>query len=147
MDDYTREMMDLKTLVTRTLEKKGVLAKIRVWINPLLLSSLMHFHSFLNSLINLTSKCSQIRYLLASFYVLFFLGKAWNNRGSCNLTIFGFYFVGVEIGVWIVNFLSFLVRKLKNRNFRSSCFFVVFHLHRREFTPSTDIENSISYDG
>lgn len=32
MDDYTREMMDLKTLVTRTLEKKGVLAKIRVTI-------------------------------------------------------------------------------------------------------------------
>jgi hypothetical protein len=30
MDDYTREMMDLKTLVTRTLEKKGVLARIRV---------------------------------------------------------------------------------------------------------------------
>lgn len=30
MDDYAREMMDLKTLVTRTLEKKGVLAKIRV---------------------------------------------------------------------------------------------------------------------
>ncbi|KAK4759969.1 hypothetical protein SAY87_023100 [Trapa incisa] len=30
MDDYTREMMDLKTLVTRTLEKKEVLAKIRV---------------------------------------------------------------------------------------------------------------------
>lgn len=30
MDDYTREMMDLKTLVTRSLEKKGVLAKIRV---------------------------------------------------------------------------------------------------------------------
>ncbi|PKA63294.1 Protein TONNEAU 1b [Apostasia shenzhenica] len=29
MDDYAREMMDLKTLVTRTLEKKGVLAKIR----------------------------------------------------------------------------------------------------------------------
>ncbi|KAG8390656.1 hypothetical protein BUALT_Bualt01G0106300 [Buddleja alternifolia] len=29
MDDYSREMMDLKTLVTRTLEKKGVLAKIR----------------------------------------------------------------------------------------------------------------------
>ncbi|XP_010556649.1 PREDICTED: protein TONNEAU 1a-like [Tarenaya hassleriana] len=29
MDDYTREMMDLKSLVTRTLEKKGVLAKIR----------------------------------------------------------------------------------------------------------------------
>lgn len=29
MDDYTREMMDLKTLITRTLEKKGVLAKIR----------------------------------------------------------------------------------------------------------------------
>ncbi|XP_018852604.2 protein TONNEAU 1a-like [Juglans regia] len=29
MDDYTRQMMDLKTLVTRTLEKKGVLAKIR----------------------------------------------------------------------------------------------------------------------
>jgi hypothetical protein len=32
MDDYTREMMDLKTLVTRTLEKKGVLAKIRVYL-------------------------------------------------------------------------------------------------------------------
>lgn len=32
MDDYTRQMMDLKTLVTRTLEKKGVLAKIRVSI-------------------------------------------------------------------------------------------------------------------
>lgn len=31
MDDYAREMMDLKTLVTRTLEKKGVLAKIRVY--------------------------------------------------------------------------------------------------------------------
>jgi hypothetical protein len=30
MDDYAREMMELKTLVTRTLEKKGVLAKIRV---------------------------------------------------------------------------------------------------------------------
>nr|ACU20401.1 unknown [Glycine max] len=29
MDDYTREMMDLKALVTRTLEKKGVLARIR----------------------------------------------------------------------------------------------------------------------
>ncbi|XP_052187559.1 protein TONNEAU 1a-like [Diospyros lotus] len=29
MDDYTREMMDLKTMVTRTLEKKGVLSKIR----------------------------------------------------------------------------------------------------------------------
>ncbi|PKA48515.1 Protein TONNEAU 1b [Apostasia shenzhenica] len=29
MDDYAREMMDLKTLVTRSLEKKGVLAKIR----------------------------------------------------------------------------------------------------------------------
>ncbi|XP_042444729.1 protein TONNEAU 1a-like [Zingiber officinale] len=29
MDDYAREMMDLKTLVTRTLEKKGVLARIR----------------------------------------------------------------------------------------------------------------------
>ncbi|KAJ6845954.1 stomatal closure-related actin-binding protein 1 [Iris pallida] len=29
MMDYAREMMDLKTLVTRTLEKKGVLAKIR----------------------------------------------------------------------------------------------------------------------
>ncbi|KAF3498812.1 hypothetical protein DY000_02056224, partial [Brassica cretica] len=37
MDDYTREMMDLKTLVTRTLEKKGVLAKIRVTLfSPLL---------------------------------------------------------------------------------------------------------------
>ncbi|KAH6832709.1 tonneau family protein [Perilla frutescens var. hirtella] len=35
MDDYTREMMDLKTLVTRTLEKKGVLAKIRVSIGAL----------------------------------------------------------------------------------------------------------------
>lgn len=32
MDDYAREMMELKTLVTRTLEKKGVLAKIRVQI-------------------------------------------------------------------------------------------------------------------
>ncbi|XP_042471269.1 protein TONNEAU 1a-like [Zingiber officinale] len=29
MDDYSREMMELKTLVTRTLEKKGVLARIR----------------------------------------------------------------------------------------------------------------------
>ncbi|KAK1396347.1 LisH domain-containing protein [Heracleum sosnowskyi] len=29
MDDYTREMMELKTLVTKSLEKKGVLAKIR----------------------------------------------------------------------------------------------------------------------
>ncbi|XP_072994157.1 protein TONNEAU 1a-like [Typha latifolia] len=29
MDDYAREMMDLKTLVTQSLEKKGVLAKIR----------------------------------------------------------------------------------------------------------------------
>lgn len=30
MDDYMREMVDLKTLVTKTLEKKGVLARIRV---------------------------------------------------------------------------------------------------------------------
>jgi hypothetical protein len=30
MDDYMREMGDLKTLVTKTLEKKGVLARIRV---------------------------------------------------------------------------------------------------------------------
>lgn len=29
MDDYMREMVDLKTLVTKTLEKKGVLARIR----------------------------------------------------------------------------------------------------------------------
>ncbi|XP_057862556.1 protein TONNEAU 1a isoform X2 [Cryptomeria japonica] len=29
MDDYMREMMDLKTLVTRSLEKKGILAKLR----------------------------------------------------------------------------------------------------------------------
>eukprot|EP00250_Pteridium_aquilinum_P029834 c40203_g1_i1 orf=209-934(+) len=29
MDEYAREMMDLKTLVTRTLEKRGVLARIR----------------------------------------------------------------------------------------------------------------------
>ena len=34
MDDYAREMMDLKTLVTRTLEKKGILAKIRVIPSP-----------------------------------------------------------------------------------------------------------------
>jgi hypothetical protein len=40
MDDYAREMMELKTLVTRTLEKKGVLAKIRV--------SPSHFASFLD---------------------------------------------------------------------------------------------------
>lgn len=38
MDDYAREMMDLKTLVTRTLEKKGVLAKIRVNLYSFLLS-------------------------------------------------------------------------------------------------------------
>jgi hypothetical protein len=30
MDDYMREMGELKTLVTKTLEKKGVLARIRV---------------------------------------------------------------------------------------------------------------------
>lgn len=42
MDDYTREMMDLKTLVTRTLEKKGVLAKIRVFSFPFFLIFL-HF--------------------------------------------------------------------------------------------------------
>ncbi|KAL2629647.1 hypothetical protein R1flu_014333 [Riccia fluitans] len=29
MDDYMKEMMDLKTLVTKSLEKKGVLARIR----------------------------------------------------------------------------------------------------------------------
>lgn len=29
MDDYTKEMMELKTLVTKTLEKKGVMARIR----------------------------------------------------------------------------------------------------------------------
>jgi FGFR1 oncogene partner len=29
MDDYMREMGELKTLVTKTLEKKGVLARIR----------------------------------------------------------------------------------------------------------------------
>lgn len=49
MDDYTREMMDLKTLVTRTLEKKGVLAKIRV---PLSLSLSLHFPSIMSSFCN-----------------------------------------------------------------------------------------------
>jgi hypothetical protein len=34
MDDYMREMGDLKTLVTKTLEKKGVLARIRVSFSP-----------------------------------------------------------------------------------------------------------------
>jgi hypothetical protein len=34
MDDYMREMGDLKTLVTKTLEKKGVLARIRVSFLP-----------------------------------------------------------------------------------------------------------------
>jgi hypothetical protein len=38
MDDYAREMMELKTLVTRTLEKKGVLAKIRVRTSHLFIS-------------------------------------------------------------------------------------------------------------
>jgi hypothetical protein len=38
MDDYAREMMELKTLVTRTLEKKGVLAKIRVRTSPFFIS-------------------------------------------------------------------------------------------------------------
>ena len=48
MDDYTREMMDLKTLVTRTLEKKGVLAKIRVTISSYLslIYPLFFFHFF-----------------------------------------------------------------------------------------------------
>lgn len=46
MDDYTREMMDLKTLVTRTLEKKGVLAKIRVTIETIDLKKLSKFQPF-----------------------------------------------------------------------------------------------------
>lgn len=36
MDDYMREMVDLKTIVTKTLEKKGVLARIRVLVFPYL---------------------------------------------------------------------------------------------------------------
>lgn len=47
MDDYTREMMDLKTLVTRTLEKKGVLAKIRVSITALSLCCSFFFSRIL----------------------------------------------------------------------------------------------------
>jgi hypothetical protein len=34
MDDYTWEMMKRKMLVTHTLEKKGVLAKIRINLSP-----------------------------------------------------------------------------------------------------------------
>ena len=34
MDDYMREMVDLKSLVTKTLEKRGVLARIRVCFVP-----------------------------------------------------------------------------------------------------------------
>ena len=58
MDDYTREMMDLKTLVTRTLEKKGVLARIRVisFIPPPFLSFL-GFSYFLSLPIVLVSIC------------------------------------------------------------------------------------------
>lgn len=47
MDDYTREMMDLKTLVTRTLEKKGVLAKIRVTIETIDLNRISKVSTFL----------------------------------------------------------------------------------------------------
>jgi hypothetical protein len=36
MDDCMREMVDLKMLVTKTLEKKGVLARIRVCLSSLL---------------------------------------------------------------------------------------------------------------
>jgi hypothetical protein len=43
MDDYAREMMELKTLVTRTLEKKGVLAKIRVSAFSLFLHPFSYF--------------------------------------------------------------------------------------------------------
>jgi hypothetical protein len=43
MDDYAREMMELKTLVTRTLEKKGVLAKIRVSSFSLFLHPFSYF--------------------------------------------------------------------------------------------------------
>lgn len=44
MDDYMREMVDLKTLVTKTLEKKGVLARIRVSLSlSFYLCKLPHF--------------------------------------------------------------------------------------------------------
>ncbi len=47
MDDYMREMGELKTLVTKTLEKKGVLARIRVtlfffFFSPQLFTSMIH---------------------------------------------------------------------------------------------------------
>jgi hypothetical protein len=49
MDDYMREMGELKTLVTKTLEKKGVLARIRVTLFfffllafPQLFTSMIH---------------------------------------------------------------------------------------------------------
>ena len=51
MDDYTREMMDLKTLVTRTLEKKGVLAKIRVIFSIFLFIFLIFHHAFVSTLL------------------------------------------------------------------------------------------------
>jgi hypothetical protein len=46
MDDYMREMVDLKTLVTKTLEKKGVLARIRVRFSPCLWMPVRRKHAF-----------------------------------------------------------------------------------------------------
>ena len=65
MDDYTREMMDLKTLVTRTLEKKGVLAKIRVSIATLLL----------------------FIFFSDSYRSLFFSSRVWDSNCSGDLVI------------------------------------------------------------
>lgn len=74
MDDYTREMMDLKTLVTRTLEKKGVLAKIRVSITALFLFLFSIFCGILSSVI--------ISHFFAflPFFVSLFCSRVWNLR-------------------------------------------------------------------
>jgi len=63
MDDYTREMMDLKTLVTRTLEKKGVLAKIRV--NSLYFSTIHYSQRFLSG--NENREVIRLKYIHYSF--------------------------------------------------------------------------------
>lgn len=69
MDDYTREMMDLKTLVTRTLEKKGVLAKIRVSITALSLCC-----SFFFFFPHFDGPCSSVSIPQFCMFYLFFCG-------------------------------------------------------------------------
>jgi len=86
MDDYTREMMDLKTLVTRTLEKKGVLAKIRVitqfsfWFSLYIDDKLESRRIIL--IVNFKFSCLELIDLESSFLFFWLDLVPWEKNGT-----------------------------------------------------------------